>query len=76
MVLNAFHLIVWNLSWPYFIILAGVMALLERTVSNAAAANAWHYGNGGGNYPGAPAYPPAPATTPEVSAQDPKEEGR
>jgi len=74
MILNAFHLIVWTLSWPYFIILAGVMALLERTVSNAAAANAWHYGNG--NYPGTSGYPPTLAATPEVSAQDPTQEGR
>ncbi len=29
--LNTFHILTWHRSWPLFIILAGVMALLERS---------------------------------------------
>ena len=37
LLLNSFHLILWNHSWPLLIILAGVMALLQRAVYQASA---------------------------------------
>ena len=38
LLLDAFHLIPWHRSWPVFIIVAGVMALLQRAAYNSAAA--------------------------------------
>lgn len=39
--LNSFGLLGWHRSWPWLIILAGVMMLLQRTVQNAATAAAY-----------------------------------
>ena len=35
--LDAFHILTWHHSWPLFIILAGVMALLQRAVYQTAS---------------------------------------
>jgi hypothetical protein len=37
LLLNEYEIVPWHRSWPLFIILAGVMALLQRAASNAAA---------------------------------------
>ena len=37
LLLDAFHVVPWHHSWPLFIILAGVMGLLQRAASNRAA---------------------------------------
>jgi hypothetical protein len=38
LLLDAFQIVPWHRSWPLFIILAGVMALLQRAAWNSAAA--------------------------------------
>jgi len=43
LLLNAFGVVSWARSWPYFIILAGVMTILERTLYNSVAAQAYAY---------------------------------
>jgi hypothetical protein len=57
LILSAFHLPSWSHGWPWFIILAGVMALLERASYNSAAAAT--YAHAPSTMPG----PNAPAST-------------
>ena len=52
--LNAFSILTFHHSWPFFIILAGVMAILERTLYQSAAA---------AYIPPAAPIPPAPDST-------------
>jgi TM2 domain-containing membrane protein YozV len=65
--LDSFHLASWSDSWPWIIIVVGVMMLLERTVAHSAAAAA---------PTPAPAYvegwddPPAPPSHPTDSRPD------
>jgi hypothetical protein len=40
LLLVSFHLVDWDYSWPWLIILAGVMMLLHRAAYNTAAAGA------------------------------------
>ena len=54
--LDEFHILSWGHSWPLFIILAGVMAVLGRAAYNAAAAATPPYGA-----PYGYGYPPQPA---------------
>jgi len=49
------HILGWGKSWPFYLILAGLLALAER----AALAAEGGYPQGPGPYPGAP-YPGAP----------------
>jgi hypothetical protein len=58
--LDQFDILSWGHSWPLFIILAGVMTVLERAAYSAAvAAGPMPFDP---NYPaGYPNYPPAPA---------------
>ena len=42
--LDSFGLLGWHRSWPWLIILAGLMLLLQRTVQNAAATAAYAHG--------------------------------
>ncbi|QHN02237.1 hypothetical protein FTO74_01735 [Granulicella sp. WH15] len=65
LLLNSLHWIEWERSWPYFIILAGVMAVLERTAYNAAAAEAYRYPPAG--------YPPSAPPSPNPPAPQPEE---
>ena len=44
LLLNEFDVLRWHRSWPLLIILAGVMALLQRAASNAAYAGAGYGG--------------------------------
>ena len=44
LLLNEFDVLTWHRSWPLFIILAGVMALLQRAASNAAYAGVGYGG--------------------------------
>ncbi len=41
LLLNEYDVVPWRRSWPLFIILAGVMALLQRTAYNSAATAAY-----------------------------------
>jgi hypothetical protein len=41
MLLNEYDVLLWRRSWPLFIILAGVMALVQRAAYNAAAQTAY-----------------------------------
>jgi hypothetical protein len=60
--LDSAHILSWGRSWPLFIIVAGVMAFLQRAVfSAAAAAPPYPY-----PYPAAPPPGPAPVTTTSV----------
>ncbi len=52
------HILGWSRSWPFYLILAGVLALAER------AALATDGGMAPPLYPGAP-YPGAPAAAPQ-----------
>src|SRR5271170_4066034 len=54
--LDSFDIISWGHSWPLFIIVAGLMTILQRTAYSAAV-------NYGYPYPTPPAPPPAPAST-------------
>jgi TM2 domain-containing membrane protein YozV len=55
--LNTFHVLSWSRGWPWFIIVAGVMTLLERAAFNSAAAAAYAHA------PAAAAAPSTPAST-------------
>jgi hypothetical protein len=59
--LDSFRLVSWSSSWPWFIILAGVMMLLQRTVYNHAAAHVQ-------TAPPVVPNPPAPSNSPSGSA--------
>jgi hypothetical protein len=75
--LDTSHILRWSHSWPLFIIVAGVMAVLQRAVFNAAAAEPYAY-----PYAAPPPPPTGPAPTastsvvPPVSSNDRDEEGR
>ncbi len=65
--LNDFDILSWGHSWPLFIILAGVMTVLERAAYSAAVAAGPmpidpNYPTGYPNYPPAPV-PPAPPSS-------------
>jgi len=61
--LDSFRVVRWHYSWPWIIIMVGIMLILERTVYNSAAAAA--------TVPPAPSYvegwDPPPATAPTHS---------
>ena len=59
--LDSSHILSWGRSWPLFIIVAGVMAVLQRAVFSAAAAAPYPY-----SYPGTPP-PSGPAPTTSTS---------
>ena len=56
---SSFNILSWGRSWPIFIIVAGLIAIIERSVFASAAA-------AGYDYP--PAAPPAPAPPPPPQA--------
>jgi hypothetical protein len=58
--LNEFHILSWGHSWPLFIILAGVMAILDRAAYTAAAAATPTYNAPYGYPPSAAAAQTAP----------------
>ena len=53
--LDSFDILSWSHSWPLFIIVAGLMAVFQRTSYNSTAAVAYPYGV-------PPVAPPPPAT--------------
>ncbi|NYF50882.1 B-box zinc finger protein [Tunturiibacter gelidoferens] len=55
--LDSFDILSWSHSWPLFIIVAGLMAVFQRTSFNSAAAVAYPYGVP----PASPVAPPPPA---------------
>lgn len=57
--LDSSHILSWGRSWPLFIIVAGVMAVLQRAVFSAAAASVAYPSS----YPPPPPAGPAPTTT-------------
>jgi hypothetical protein len=57
--LDSFDILSWSHSWPFFIIVAGLMAVFQRTSFNSAAAVAYPYGVP----PSQPVAPPPPATS-------------
>ncbi|WP_348268102.1 B-box zinc finger protein [Edaphobacter paludis] len=59
--LDSSHILSWGRSWPLFIIVAGVMAVLQRAAFSAAAAAPYPY-----PYPAAPPPGPVPTTTTSV----------
>ena len=59
--LDSSHILSWGRSWPLFIIVAGVMAVLQRATFTAAA-NAAPYPP----YPPSPPAAPAPTTTTSI----------
>ena len=58
--LDSFEILSWSHSWPLFIIVAGLMAVFQRTTFNSAAAVAYPYGV-------PPASPVAPAPSASTS---------
>ena len=58
--LDEFNILSWGHSWPLFIILAGVMTVLQRAIYSGAAPLAPPYTP---NYGYPPQQPPAPAPT-------------
>ncbi|MDE3104688.1 MAG: B-box zinc finger protein [Acidobacteriota bacterium] len=68
--LDTFHILSWGSSWPLFIITAGLMAILQRTIYAQAMA---------ANYAAPPAQTPPPAPTPTPApapAAEPHDEER
>jgi TM2 domain-containing membrane protein YozV len=63
--LDSSHILRWSRSWPLFIIVAGVMAVLQRAVFSSAAAEPYPY-----PYP-APPPPAGPAPTASTSVVPP-----
>jgi hypothetical protein len=57
--LSSFNILSWGRSWPIFIIVAGLIAILERSVFTSVATSGYPYQT-------APP-PPAPATPPPAS---------
>jgi hypothetical protein len=53
------HIIGWSRSWPFYLILAGVMALAERAALAADEGNVTQTPYPGSPYPGSP-YPGSP----------------
>ena len=39
--LNAFHILAWHYSWPFLVILLGVVILIQRTAYQAAYNHAY-----------------------------------
>jgi hypothetical protein len=69
--LDSFGILSWSHSWPLFIIVAGLMAVFQRTSFNSAAAVAYPYA-----VPAAPtATPPPPASTSIVPSSQHDQEG-
>jgi len=65
--LSTFGILSWGHSWPLFIIVAGLMAIFERTAYSSTAAPV---------YPAPPTAPPqGPAITPIVPSTKNEEEG-
>jgi len=75
--LNDFHILPWGHSWPLFIILAGVMTVLQRAAYSPASMPPYGYGYAA---PVAPAAAPAAAGVATETALNPTpantEEGR
>jgi hypothetical protein len=69
--LDSSHILSWGRSWPLFIIVAGIMAFLQRAAFSAAAAAAYH------PYTPPPQARPAPPANPSIVPPDTHdEEGR
>jgi hypothetical protein len=69
--LDSFDILSWSHSWPLFIIVAGLMAVFQRTSFNSAAAVAYPYGVP----PAPPAAPPPSASTSIVPSSQHDQEG-
>ena len=69
--LDSFDILSWSHSWPLFIIVAGLMAVFQRTSFNSAAAVAYPYGVP----PSPPATPAPPASTSIVPSSQHDQEG-
>ena len=69
--LDSFEILSWSHSWPLFIIVAGLMAVFQRTSFNSAAAVAYPYGVP----PASPAAPPPPTSTSIVPSSQHDQEG-
>jgi len=69
--LDSAHILSWGRSWPFFIIVAGIMAALQRVTFSAAAAPLYSYAP-----PPPPAGPPPTATTSIVPSSTHDEEGK
>jgi hypothetical protein len=59
--LDSFDILSWSRSWPLFIIVAGLMAVFQRTSFQSAAAVAYPY-----SVPPAPPATPTPATSTSI----------
>jgi hypothetical protein len=71
--LDSFDILSWSHSWPLFIIVAGLMAVFQRTSFNSAAAVAYPYAVPPSS-PVAPP-PPAPSSTSIVPSHQHDQEG-
>jgi hypothetical protein len=69
--LDSSHILSWGRSWPLFIIVAGVMAVLQRAVFTAAAAASTPYPS---SYPPPPPAGPAPTTATSIVPSDTHDE--
>ena len=72
--LDSFGILSWAHSWPLFIIVAGLMAIFQRTSYHSATATPYPY-----PYPPPPAAPPPPPPDPGTSIVPPTQhdqEGR
>ena len=84
--LSSFHILSWDRSWPLFIIVAGVMTFLQRSVSRPSGPYPEYPYGGTPGAPtppqaGGPASPVTPSTPPEsstsiVPSRQRDEEGR
>jgi hypothetical protein len=70
--LDSFDILSWSHSWPLFIIVAGLMAVFQRTSFSSAAAVAYPYGVPPAS-PVAPPQPPPPSTSVVPSNQHDQE---
>ena len=66
--LDAYGILTWGHSWPLFIILAGVMTVLQRAAYSSAAAATPPYYPGYG-YPAQPQDPPPATPAPAASTE-------
>ena len=62
--LDTFNILSWNHSWPLFIIVAGLIAILDRSAANAAASQQFGYAN----YPPSGSTPSSPGQTASTGA--------
>jgi hypothetical protein len=69
--LDSSHILPWSRSWPLFIIVAGVLAVLQRAVFSAAAAAPYPY-----TPPSPPSGPAPTATTSIVPSNTHDQEGK